>query len=280
MNCSPITHIEAKPDFNANAAQFGESVQNEIYEPARTLGVRINRRLTPYRARRLTNVKLERPIVSFSFDDCPKSAIDNALPALEAQTWRGTVYLACGLFNITNHLGLHMSAQDAQAIARNGHEIGDHTFSHFDALNRSKDIFQADINRNQEAFDTIGLPKAKTFAYPYGQTYGALKTALGQTFTGLRGIAPQTHNKRVDLNQIGSYPLFSGSDQTRLIKAIANLEHTSGWLTIFTHDVRDNPSAWGCTQNDLDRVIKAVQAIDAQVLPVADAITLLEKNNV
>ncbi len=278
MNAAKSINFETASSLGENITQFG-TVTNEIYEPARTLGVRIKRRLTPFMARRQIQVKLDRPLVSFSFDDCPKSAIDNALPALEARSWCGTVYLACGLFNITNHLGLHMSAQDALAISKAGHEIGDHTFSHYDALNRPQDIYQADIARNQDAFEALGLPKAETFAYPYGQTYGALKTALGGTFKGLRGISPLTHSKHVDLNQIGSYPLFSGTDLTSLLGAIANLAHKPGWITIFTHDVRDNPSAWGCTQNDLERVIKAVADIDAQVLPVADAITLLEGKN-
>jgi len=56
--------------------------------------------------------KLEQSIISFSFDDCPKTAVTNGLPLLEAEGWRATIYIALGLCDTTNHLGLHMSEAD------------------------------------------------------------------------------------------------------------------------------------------------------------------------
>lgn len=248
-----------------------------IYQPSRSLASRVSRRLTPFQSRRLQSICLERPIVSFSFDDCPRSVVENALPLLEARAWPSTIYLACGLFDITNHLGLHMSAADAKAVATSGHELGDHTFSHFDATQCAQDSFLSDIARNQKSFDALGLPKATSFAYPYGQTTPRLKTALGAQFKGLRGITPLAHARQVDLNQIGSFPLFSDSSLDRLLQAILHLEQHPAWLTIFTHDVCDAPSAWGCTQADLTRVIAAVEQVNATVLSVSGAIEYLEK---
>ena len=34
---------------------------------------------------------LQESIISFSFDDCPKSAFTNGLPLLEAEGWRATI---------------------------------------------------------------------------------------------------------------------------------------------------------------------------------------------
>jgi len=48
---------------------------------------------------------LQQSIISFSFDDCPKSAITHGLPLLEAKGWRATIYVAYGLCGTTNHLG-------------------------------------------------------------------------------------------------------------------------------------------------------------------------------
>lgn len=249
----------------------------EIYLPSGSLRARTARRLTPLLARRMQAVNLDRPIVSFTFDDCPKSAIVTALPMLEAEGWHGTVYLACGLLDHTNHLGLHMSADDARAVHQAGHEIADHTFSHWDADAVSESDFLADIDRNIAAFEAIGLPPATTFAYPYGQATPGLKRAMSTRFKGARGIKTITHDASVDLNQIGSYPLFNGEEFERLMTALKQLAQKPGWLTIFTHDVCDTPSLWGCTPAQMQAVITAVKALNFQVMTVTDAISVLEE---
>ena len=55
---------------------------------------------------------LTNSIISIGFDDCPKSAFTNGLPLMEAEGWRATIYVACGLCETTNHLGLHVSEAD------------------------------------------------------------------------------------------------------------------------------------------------------------------------
>ncbi len=249
---------------------------NIVYEPSRTLSSRIKRRIAPYQKQNKISVKLDRPIVSFSFDDCPLSAIENGLPLLDAKGWQSTVYIACGLFDINNHFGLHMGKNDVRAVFRAGHEIGDHTFSHCDISERSLSDSLADIRKNQAELNRLDIPESETFAYPYGQVTPALKRALQTYFLGARGIKPIVHKKSVDLNQIGSMPLFNDKRFEQLLNAISSLKKTSGWMTIFTHDVTDNPSAWGCTPAQLQAVIEAVDRIDAEVMPISAAIKKLE----
>jgi peptidoglycan/xylan/chitin deacetylase (PgdA/CDA1 family) len=140
-----------------------------VYHPDMSLKAKVKRRLVPFQARRILKPKLDRPIVSFSFDDCPKSVIENALKPLEQENWRSTIYIAMGLCGTTNHLGLHMSASDVKALHENGHEIADHTFNHIDTSQHSTATVLADIEKNQESLKAMGLPKSKTFAYPYGR---------------------------------------------------------------------------------------------------------------
>jgi len=247
-----------------------------IYEPSRSLSSRIKRRIVPYQAQNLQSVKLNRPIVSFTFDDCPLSAITNGLPQLEAKNWRSTVYLACGLFDTTNHLGLHMGCDDARAVHNNGHEIGDHTFSHIDASSCEVSDAITDIRKNQAELVRLGLPESETFAYPYGQATPELKCTLQTYFKGSRGIAPIVHRKSVDLNQVGSMPLFSGQSFDKLLREIKSLSASPAWMTIFTHDVRDTPSKWGTTPSQLSEIIDAVERSGAEVMPVIGAIKRLE----
>jgi len=247
-----------------------------IYQPDMSLKAKVKRRLVPYQARRVLKPKLERPIVSFSFDDCPKSVIENALKPLEQENWRSTIYIAMGLCGTTNHLGLHMSADDVKAIHENGHEIADHTFNHIDATQHSVTTFMADIDKNQSRLNALGLPVSKTFAYPYGQVTPSLKTALSAKFKGARGIRSRESSEDIDLNQIRANRLYAGVEFDTLMAQIKRIENKPGWLPIFTHDVRDNPSPYGCTPKQMLSVIDAVKASGAQVLTMADAITHME----
>ncbi len=247
-----------------------------IYQPSKTLSARITRRVVKHIKQRHLQIKTKRPIVSFSFDDCPRSVFENALPELEIRDWAGTIYAAMGLCETTNHLGLHMSKEDIKSAFAGGHEIGDHTFSHRDVNSIPTETFMNDVQKNQQAFKALGLPKAETFAFPYGEVSLATKQALSKEFGLLRGIHSPRDYRRVDCNQAPSQSLYSGRDFENCRKAIFDLKNSSGWLIFFTHDVRDNPSAFGCTPEEFTQILKDVAAIDAEVLPVGKALRKLK----
>lgn len=253
---------------------------NTIYTPNTSLAAKIERRLIPFRARRNIPIKLDRAIVSFTFDDCPKSVVDNALPALERENWQASLYMSMGLCGTTNHLGLHMSESDVLAAHESGHEIGDHTYDHIDATTVSLKIFEQNIDKNQACLEALGLPASETFAYPYGQVNLRSKKLVEQKFKGARGIMSHVHSSSADLNQINSNRLYAGQGYEALLKEISRLKDTPSWMTIFTHDVRDTPSEYGCSPEQLNSVISAVKKSGATVMTVANAIKHLETQNV
>lgn len=249
---------------------------HNAYAPSDSLVTKVMRRITPLRARRNIKFHLDRPLVSFTFDDCPLSAMTHGLKPLEHEGWRGTVYVASALFGTTNHHGLHMSADDVIAAANAGHEIGGHSHSHIDGNLTPLDDFMEDVARNQDILDGMNIPTCRTFAYPFGEVTPALKTKLSEQFIGLRGITPKPMIGRADLNQIASTPVFHGDEFDNAIAQIQALSDTPAWITLFMHDICDSPSEWGCTPAQMHAIIDAVKSVDAQVLPVADAIDFLK----
>ena len=256
---------------------MSQTIEKPAFEPSKSLSSRIARRLVKYQERRMMSFRCEKPIVSFSFDDCPRSVMENALPALERRDWRGTIYAAMDLCGITNHLGLHMSREDMIAVQKSGHQIDDHSFSHMSARSVSTAEFLKDVERNKAAFNEMGLPPAQSFAYPYGEVTKGTKKALGEIFPLLRGIHSPSGGNSVDLNQTASQRLYSGPDFAPCLRAIQDLKHSPRWLILFTHDVRENPSQFGCTPQDFETAIKAVETAGAEVLPVADALSRLQR---
>ncbi len=246
----------------------------KAYEPSAGLMARVKRRMTVYQARNNLSLSPGQTIVSFSFDDCPLSGITHGVKRLERENWLSTVYISGSLLGTENHLGKMMGPQDVQALNDNGHEIGEHTFSHIDASTVALSEILADIEKNQAYLNSIGIPASKTMAYPFGQTTPALKKAMQARFLGARGIRPAAHISSVDLNQISSMPLFS-STVDQLVQAIQKTSETGGWLTLFTHDICENPSEWGCTMQDIEKVISAIKNSEVKVMTIKDAITEL-----
>jgi hypothetical protein len=52
---------------------------------------------------------------------------------------------------------------------------------------------------------------------------------------------------------------------------MAEAAASKGWLTAYGHDVSDRPTDYGCTPEDLDRVLRLATAAGLEILPVGAA---------
>lgn len=252
------------------SAALQTSSEYEVYEPSSDFIAKVTRRAARFIARDMVTPELDRGLVSFTFDDCPRSVMENALPALEAKGWSATIYAAIGLCGITNHLGLHMSETDIQAAHAAGHDIADHTFTHLNARVSGPDALLSDIERNKAAFTRLGLPPARSFAYPYGGVSPAVKRVMSEAFPLSRGVHTPA-SAAIDLALAPAARLYSSTIEETL-EQIDLAAREKRWLILFGHDVRDNPSEFGCTLREMKMIIEAVARRDLDVLNVRDAL--------
>jgi len=199
---------------------------------------RVWRKVVPHFATRHLNFKLDRSVISISFDDFPKSVMENALPLLDQYGWKASFYVAAGLENTTNHLGLHFNRNDLLLLQEQGHEIGCHTYNHLNITELSE--------------------------------------LLENDFSSMRGIMRGIHYNKADLNQVKSVPIYSGPEMSQTLNYINSLRDKPGWMTLFTHDIRENPSEWGCTPEDFATALAAIQASGAIVMPIQKTIDFLK----
>lgn len=219
---------------------------------------------------------LNESIISFGFDDCPASAIETALPILEAEGWRSTIYVACGLCETENHLGRHMSLSDIVDTHNHGHEIADHTYSHLSSNTATTEEYIADIERNQEALKALGLPPSRHFAYPYGHVSPSLKQALHKRFDTLRGVITSSRASQ-DANLLSAVRVYSGKRLEAAMQKIEAAKTKPQWLNLFTHDVRDNASDFGCTPQEFQKIVTAVKESGIRVMTVDEAYHIIER---
>jgi peptidoglycan/xylan/chitin deacetylase (PgdA/CDA1 family) len=242
----------------------------DAYEPDRTLKGKLRRRLIRLAHRRPAQVALERPMVSFSFDDAPATACEAGAKALEARGLRGAYYFAAGLAGRDGPMGRFATGQDARRLHDAGHEIACHTFSHLDCGQSSRATTLADIDRNAESLAAWGVGEPVNFAYPYGDVGGPAKTALAGRFKVLRALHHGLITSGADLNQAPAVGI-EGEDGEAVANAwLDKAKARKAWLILYTHDVADQPSQWGCTTGALERLIDRAVAEGFDVVTVAE----------
>ena len=79
-------------------------------------------------------------VVSFTFDDFPKSALTAGGSILERHGARGTYYVASKLAKTDGAVGRLFDVEDISAAHHNGHEIGCHTYTHLKMFGSGKII--------------------------------------------------------------------------------------------------------------------------------------------
>jgi peptidoglycan/xylan/chitin deacetylase (PgdA/CDA1 family) len=215
--------------------------------------------------RRLTQWTTAKPLqsfpqslITFGFDDFPKSAADTGAEIIESINAKAIYYTSTGLESVTLQTGEQFKDTDMLALAKAGHEIGAHTHSHIDCSNASIETIMMDIERNLVELKTMGLDApVEHFAYPYGETTVRLKKALREKFVTCRGVLAGLNNRSCDAMQLRAMELTPDAMTTdRALYAIEIAMTRPIWLHIFTHDVRQTPSDFGTTPANLMRIAR------------------------
>ena len=250
---------------------------SDIYQPSSGVLGKVNRLAARTFVCRPLKADISVPLVSFSFDDFPKSARENGARIIEQHGWRATFYTALGFAGQTNHLGALMDEADIRALHLRGHEIACHTYSHHDASAVSARAFAEDCERNCTELMELGIYRpASSFAFPYGEASVSAKLALAKRYGAMRGVRPGINRKGDDLNLLKAMALDGGeAGLNNALEAVREVKARPGWLIFYGHDVREEPSQWGCTPAFLEAVSEAVAKAGLAVLPVGEVLSHL-----
>ena len=217
----------------------------------------------------------ETPMVSFTFDDIPKSAATTGAAILEDHDVRGTFYVSGGLVGTTS--SSHWAAVDVPdivALHRRGHEIGCHTFSHRRACDLDAASLTAEIEQNSRYLRSVDPSiNIENFAYPFG--YGSFG-ASGSSVNGVP-VLPQHHagreQRHVDPQFLRAMPLIDRNiDRDAIERALDETQINNGWLIFYSHDVAETPSPYGCSPALLNHALEAASRRKIRGLNMAEAL--------
>jgi peptidoglycan/xylan/chitin deacetylase (PgdA/CDA1 family) len=227
-------------------------------------------------ARRNVLIRSDRPLISFSFDDFPRTALTVGGSILRDAGVHGTYYVAAGLVNTLNALGPQFREEDLRELLAAGHELASHTYSHTSARNTGFARYVREVEKGyQTLVETFGLNASRQFAYPYGELTLRVKLTVGQTMQSCRGIWPGLNGPGVDLSLLYANSLYGDTNQLAPLKALIDENNRrQSWLIFYTHDVQRTPSAYGCTPALLEQVVRAAAKSGARIATVAEVIAL------
>ena len=214
----------------------------------------------------------EGPLISFTFDDFPRSAYHTAGAILEAHGFRGTYYAALSLMGTHEPVGEIFSQEDLVSLVADGHELGCHTFDHCNAWNTPPAAFEQSIIDNARRLDEL-LPEAsfKTLSYPLSGPRLNTKRRAARHFPCCR-VGGQTYNSGVvDPNLLSGYFIEQSRDLDSVKRMIDRNSDARGWLIFATHDVCAGASRWGCTPGFFEDIVRYASRSDVIVLPVGEA---------
>jgi peptidoglycan/xylan/chitin deacetylase (PgdA/CDA1 family) len=245
------------------------------------LNGRWRRDLGVWFARRLVKVSLPHPIVSFTFDDAPRSALSIGGAILESYGVRGTYYLSLGLMGKMAPTGEICREEEVQRVLARGHELGCHTFDHCHSWNTKPKDFEESILRNRDALARV-VPGAlcRTLAYPISYPHPGNKLKAGKHFDCCRGGGQTFNAGHLDSNNLKAFFLEQSRDNPEVIERMVALNaKAGGWLIFATHDVCENPTRFGCTAALFERIVRYVAAAGVTILPIHRAWRAINKNS-
>ena len=213
------------------------------------------------------------PVISFTFDDFPRTALSTGGRMLHEAGWKGTFYTAgafCG--RVVDGID-YFGHDDLVQVHGDGHEIGCHTFSHIDLRSLTVPEILEDLRRNAMFMREI-LPghTSSSFAYPFGELNLRRKALLAKQFPICRGVSGGLNGGRIDFAQLRSVLLTDKSfEELRIESWLERAVASKAWLIFLTHDISDNPSAYGCRTKVFAKIIDGIIKRGIKVLPVGDA---------
>ncbi len=215
--------------------------------------------------------------VSLCFDDFPRSAWQVAGPLLEALGVKASYYVSGGLIGQSPE-GLPLCTEaDVVAAFAAGHEIGCHTYTHGRATETPVAAFTASLARNDAVLRDL-LPgwSARSFAFPYGDTTLGARRAVAARFGFGRSTRSGLNGRMVDRSMLRAVALEAWRGRVDVEAMIDEAARKGAWLIFYTHDVAPQPSPFGCSPSELERVLRRALAAGMTALPVGAMVERLE----
>jgi peptidoglycan/xylan/chitin deacetylase (PgdA/CDA1 family) len=135
----------------------------------------------------------------------------------------------------------YTTASQIKQLAADGHEIGNHTWSHADLANLSSAAIATEFDKAQQAIvSKVGVTPT-VCAYPYGSYNNTVVSVAGARFGNCRttdgGLNTTSTLARTGAYRIMDFNVDSNTSVAMVKKAIDDAIAAKAWLVVVYHEV-------------------------------------------
>lgn len=235
---------------------------------------KIQRKLCRFYNAKPIKLNTTNAVISFTFDDVPKTAVTIGAKILERYNLSGTFYLSGSLAEGQNLDLEQYHTKDIQKLLDAGHEIGCHTFGHISIQNKNSQQIEEDLNKNDNFLRPhIQDHDLSSFSYPFGCASITAKNIIKKRFATARGITPGINTSISDLSQLKANAIYDKSmTKERIDTLIKTTKEQNGWLVFYTHDLSETPTEFGCSPALFEYAVKQAKNNECEVLNMRSAL--------
>jgi len=219
--------------------------------------------------RNSTKIPSNAKVISFTFDDVPESAFNNAQAILDKNQLQATFYIVLSFLDSNLY-----NRQQLSSCISNGHELGCHTYGHIHFYQVSNtSIIKSEIRKNQTELNKIGIEESfVNFSYPFGEQTIKAKKIVANHFETCRGTNYGINKGKIDMDNLKAVKLYEKLHSLDTIFSILEeFNKSGGWLIFYTHDVQTDFSQYGCSPEYFEKIILRCKDLNIDIQTVRDA---------
>jgi peptidoglycan/xylan/chitin deacetylase (PgdA/CDA1 family) len=169
-------------------------------------------------------------------------------------------------------VGEMFNRSDLASLVADGHELACHTLNHVRCCDvRGVELLQKCEENRRQVSEMLGGYKLCNFSFPEGVVNPSSKALLSSIYDTCRTIEPGINIDPIDLGFLRANCVYARLPIEKVKEAILQNTRRKGWLILYTHDVTDAPSIYGCTPEYFREVLGCVVDSGADILTVAEA---------
>lgn len=211
-------------------------------------------------------------MVSITFDDSWSSQYNKALPIINTAGMKVTFYITTE--PVKNGWSDFMKPWQVKELAKQGHEVADHTVTHADLTTLSSADIDKEIKNSKKYIEgLIGKP-VTTIAYPYGAENKLVeaRVAAAGYIGGRNSIDAGMNGKTINPYNLSSYATERNSSIANIKKSIDAAKANGTWYILTFHEIKANGDQYSNTPAQLQQIVDYIKASGIKVVTVEEGL--------
>lgn len=216
----------------------------------------------------IANAKLNKGIVTVTFDDGWESVRTKALPLLKKYGIRSTEFIITEV--AAQKVPGYMTYNEIAKLKAAGQEIGSHSLTHCNQTELSPSLLEDNAVKSKQALEQQKLGPIKAFAYPLGEYNKKTQAVYEKQYSLIRTSIAGYNDRYYDETNIHSMAIASNTSSAAFETWLSYAQTHRLWLVLVYHRV-DETGQYSMTSQQFEQQLKMIQKSGLSVMTMSEA---------